>query len=434
MAVRSFFIIFLLALSCLNAADLPDHPLILSELIDIALKNNPNTRYAWWDAYRAAAAVGGAKSAYYPNVDLLLKANNGRDFKYLNGPDTSYTILGADITLSYILLDFGVTKADLQSTKSALLAAQWQNSWVIQKVILEVLKNTYTLLHSQKALEAALISYKEAETVFKASKELNIAGLVPVTDLYTSESLFIQMKMECVKQRSQVTIEKGRLATSLGLPVLTDIEIAPIEISTSPALYCISTLIDQAHQQRADLLKKRAQYDESLFIKNKIQASYRSKLSLKGSVGANHALHDRTNGAQYQIFLGWTTPIFNGFETSYQNRIAYANTKMNSESLAELELQIAQEILQNSCSLEVAKELLLLAEENLKSVTKAYNGVLEKYRVGKENIFDLSSSQRQLAQARLYYNEAETQLLVAIANLAYSTGTLGVNLKTGSKI
>src|ERR1700720_252818 len=38
----------------------------LAELIDIAERNNPDTRVAWERARQAAAAVGLSESAYYP--------------------------------------------------------------------------------------------------------------------------------------------------------------------------------------------------------------------------------------------------------------------------------------------------------------------------------------------------------------------------------
>src|SRR5713101_9725469 len=40
----------------------------LAELIDIAERNNPETRVAWERARQAAAAVGLSESAYYPFI------------------------------------------------------------------------------------------------------------------------------------------------------------------------------------------------------------------------------------------------------------------------------------------------------------------------------------------------------------------------------
>ena len=120
------FITTLLISASLSAAPTIDHPLTITELVDIALENNPSTQQAWWNANRAAAALGSAKSAYYPKVDVEGIAQNGRDFKFINGPDTDYTILGGDLVLSLMLYDYGARKANVNAAKMSLLAANWQ--------------------------------------------------------------------------------------------------------------------------------------------------------------------------------------------------------------------------------------------------------------------------------------------------------------------
>lgn len=108
----------------------------------------------------------------------------------------------------------------------------------------------------------------------------------------------------------------------------------------------------------------------------------------------------------------------------YQNRIAYADTQISTEQLLELQLDISLEVLTYSRTLRAAQEMLPDAEDNLQNSVKAYEGVLDKYKAGKEGIAELSIAQRQLAAARVRYSDVKTKLLVSIANLAYATGTL----------
>src|SRR5437899_11013395 len=49
----------------------------LAELIDIAERNNPDTRVAWKHAPQAAAAIGLSESTYYP----LLVASAAQDYE-----------------------------------------------------------------------------------------------------------------------------------------------------------------------------------------------------------------------------------------------------------------------------------------------------------------------------------------------------------------
>src|SRR5258708_20377169 len=52
----------------------------LAELIDIAERNNPETRVAWERARQAAAAVGLSESAYYPFLVASAAAGYDRAF------------------------------------------------------------------------------------------------------------------------------------------------------------------------------------------------------------------------------------------------------------------------------------------------------------------------------------------------------------------
>src|SRR6266478_1591048 len=52
----------------------------LAELIDIAQRNNPETRVAWERARQAAAAVGLSESAYYPFLVASAAAGYDRAF------------------------------------------------------------------------------------------------------------------------------------------------------------------------------------------------------------------------------------------------------------------------------------------------------------------------------------------------------------------
>ena len=74
-----FLFIFsaLLAISGnLASEELPARPLTMTELVDIALQNNPSTKQAWWNARRAAAALG-AVLHFVPHPRPLLAPREG---------------------------------------------------------------------------------------------------------------------------------------------------------------------------------------------------------------------------------------------------------------------------------------------------------------------------------------------------------------------
>jgi len=419
-----------LLFSGLQADCVSDQPLTLAELVNIALENNPSTKQAWWNANRAAAAVGNAKSNYYPNIGFAARATNGRDFKFINGPDTSYTIVGADLYLTMLLFDFGERKANVDMAKSSLLAANWQMDWNIQKVMVKVLEHAYSTLLAQEILQAAEISLKEAEKMLNAAKELNRTGLTPVTDVYTTQATYLQFKMDLLQEQASLDIQKAKLAASLGLSATTPLTIEVPETAAYQQIECTELLVAAALRQRSDLVAKQARVQQLIFNQIRTNASYLPKVGISGAGGYNKYLQDKSTDAQYRISIDLKIPFFNGFETMYQNRMAYADTQISNTDLLDLQIDISLEVMTHSRTLQAAQEMLPEAEQNLKSAVKAYEGVLDKYKAGKEGITEVSWAQRQLAAARVRYSEVKTKLLVSIANLAYATGTLAPYTET----
>lgn len=411
-------------IATLSAAPNIQKPLILAELVDIALENHPATRQSWWYAQRAKAAIGIAQSTYYPSIDLEASVINGRDFKFLNGPDVNYTIVGADLTLSMLLLDFGERSATIDAAKKALLAANWQSNWTMQKVIVKVLESAYATLHAQEEVQATQTTLGDAERLLYAAKELNRAGLTSVSDVYTSQVSYSQAKMELTQQKALLDIQRGKLATSLGLSADEPVELAPIANVLECPKQRTADLIALAYRQRADLQAKRANLSETYSQQKVARSAYGPKLYFSGFGGANRMLHDKTDAAKYGVSLNLEIPLFSGFETVYNNRLAYSETQISAEELAELQLDISIEVLTYSRTVEATQEMLPDALESLNNAIKAYEGVLEKYKAGKERIAEVSNALRQLAAARVRYSDVKTRLLVAIANLAYATGTL----------
>ena len=323
-----------------------------------------------------------------------------------------------------VLFDFGERQAGVTSAKMTLLSANWQTDFTLQKVMVNVLENAYMALYYQDALNAYNLSLKEAEKMVKSGKDLNQSGLKPISDVYTYQATLAQLQMDVAHQKALLDIQKGKLAASLGFSADTDIPLAPIGQLPIPQQTQTGVLIALAKEQRADLMAKRAKLSASLADLEKARTAYYPKISLTSRAGSDHDLHDKAHGAHYRIGLNFEMPLFDGFDTAYRNRMAYADSQITEEELARLELEIALEVLTRSRTLEEAQETLGYAEDNLKNAQQAFEAVVDKYSAGKEGIAEVSNTQRQLALARVRYSEVKTKWLVSIANLAYATGTL----------
>ena len=146
-------VFFFLLLPIVFCASISGEELSLAELIDIALKNNPETEKVWSNVKRYQAVLGIAKSNEYPHLNAKGKVAHSREVKFPNGPNTNFTTAGAELNLNYLLCDFGETRASVRAAKEGLNAAKWWADFAIQKVIAEVSANYYELLNARVLLE-----------------------------------------------------------------------------------------------------------------------------------------------------------------------------------------------------------------------------------------------------------------------------------------
>jgi outer membrane protein len=400
--------------------------LSLAELVDIALKNNPETEQVWWNTKRARAVVGIAESSNYPDLDLKGGLSHAREKKFPNGPNTVFTSYSAELCLSYLLYDFGERRAEIEATKEALNSAKWSSDFAIQSIIYKVSANYYQYLNAQELLKTKESSLKDAELILKSAEDLHKAGLRLVNDLNTSKAALAQIQMDLAEQRAQVAISYGNLLTVLGLSIETQLNVQPMPEEMQDPRFSegVSTLISMAQEKRADLLAKKANVAE---MKARVRRANRAplpKLRALGEGGWLQYTRHQGNSYNYSAGVALGMPIFKGFEYTYQKRLALANAEMSTAELKELQEEIALEVLTYSESVKAAQEALKWSQEYVDEATKSYEGSLESYKAGLQNIFDLLQTQRYLSDARIKRAQAKTQWLVSLAELAFATGSI----------
>lgn len=331
--------------------------------------------------------------------------------------------------LAYLLYDFGERRAACEAAKAALNAANWQSDWTLQKVMYNVIYNTYTYLNSQEQLTSRLASLQDANTSLEAAMELQRAGLRSVTDICAINAVVSDMKMSIALQDAETKIAQGKLAASLGLDVDSQLSIAslPDPQLDSVMQTGLKSLIDAAQQKRSDLMAKRFDLQQKIAQQSRVNKACLPKLSVSGDTGYRRYFEDKANGYNYNIGLFLDVPLFNGFEQIYQKKIALSDVQLSEIEIERMELEIALEVLTYSYWFNAAQDVLQLAHENLQNSIKTFNGVLDKYKAGTQSIFDLTAAQKQLAEARLKKGDAKTRWYRSLAQLAYATGTIMPN-------
>jgi len=97
--------------------------LTLPDIVELGLRNNPETRLAWANAEAAAAAYGSARGEWLPTIDGDVSAQRIKTVASAGRVSVEQSVLAPSATLSYLLLDFGGRTGRVSGAKQRLLAA-----------------------------------------------------------------------------------------------------------------------------------------------------------------------------------------------------------------------------------------------------------------------------------------------------------------------
>ena len=418
-------VFFFLLLPIVFCASISGEELSLAELIDIALKNNPETEKVWSNVKRYQAVLGIAKSNEYPHLNAKGKVAHSREVKFPNGPNTNFTTAGAELNLNYLLCDFGETRASVRAAKEGLNAAKWWADFAIQKVIAEVSANYYELLNARVLLETRESSFNDAKMILDAVEELRAVGLRSENDYITVKAAVSEILMNMAQQKAAAAISYGKLLTSLGVPIETklDVQTKPEGLQNPLFKEGIETLLAVAQDQRADLMAKQAVVADMNARVDRAKRAPLPKLHVLGQAGWMEYGKHQGNAYNYSAGLALDVPLFKGFEYTYQKRQALADAEISAAELKELQNAVALEVLSYSETVKAAAETMRYSEEFFADALKSYDNSLESYKAGLINIFDLLQAQRHLADARNRRAQTRTVWLVALSQLAFAIGS-----------
>jgi outer membrane protein len=408
----------------------------LSELVNIAEQNNPQTRVAWENARARAADLGISKSTLYPTLAAAALAGSTRNDIFFGPIFQRQTVetFSPVFILDYIVFDFGRRTQEIDISRSNLLAANFQFNDTHRNVIFQVMQTYYRLLDTKGLEEAADANLKNAQTVLAAAEARLQNGLATLPDVLESRSAAAQADYDLQAAIGAVEIAHGDLANALGISPTTQFQVESIQNIKMPDSIAdtVETSIDKALAKRPDLLQRVAQLRAAGAEVKAAHRDYFPTLSLDGQAGLAHAYGEQEQlpGVysptqetwNAQLSLTWT--LFDGLARENRVARAEANKKQAAASVDAIRDQVENQVWAAYSTARTALRQQKAAAALLESATESYNAALESYNYGVRSQIDVVSAQKTLADARTADVTARTQLLTGLAALSFQTGDL----------
>jgi outer membrane protein len=400
--------------------------LILADAVDIALHNHPATRAAWESAKAAAANVGVHKGQYYPTLGLDLSVSES--YRTQSAPTGQHLIFGPNLTLSYLVIDFGGRSASVDGARQALMAADWMHNSVIQDIVLQVELAYDQYVAAKALLEAQHAIVAAAQAGLDAASARRNAGAGTIADELQARTALSKAQLTLQSTEGAVRIARGALAAALNLPATTDLDVqtfaldAPIQALTAT----VETFIDNALGKRPDLQAARARWLSAQAHATEMRSAALPSLSLAASVGRNFI-----DGFSNSIDVVFGTlllhfPLFTGFSQTYAIQQAQAEAEASRAQASVLENQIVLQVFTAYVTLQTAANRTFTAAELVANATQSATVALERYEAGIGTIIELLTAQATLADARAGEILARLDWYASLAQLAHDTGLLGL--------
>jgi len=398
----------------------------LNDLIDLALRNNPDTRAAWSAARSAAADLGSRRGSYYPTI-FAQESSTRQKGSAVGGQFTFHsTTTNPSIVLNYLLLDFGGRKAAVEESRQALIAANWSHNAAIQDSVLRVQQAYYQYLNARALEVAEQAAVQEAQTSLDAATRRHDAGLSTIADVLQARTALSQARLALETVQGQIQVIRGVLATAVGLPANTsfDVEIPLQEVPLERGTEQVDRLIEQAQARRPDLAAARALVLKAQANLDQARAQNRPTLTTSVNGGRIFYAPDYNFQDTYGLAFMLTVPIFNGLTYHYNVFKAEADAETSRAQLESLQQQAIFQVWNSYYNQKTATQRVQTTRDLLESARQSYEVVSARYRAGVGSILDVLTAESALADARALEAQARTDWFLSMAQLAHDTGSL----------
>jgi TolC family type I secretion outer membrane protein len=401
------------------AEAMPQDALNLSDVVNLALCNNPQTREVWASSRVQAAQVGASKGSYLPGLSLSASGNR-------NSPGTSQRSVG--LTLSYLLYDFGTRAANLENARQLLAAASATQDSTVQAVFLAAVQAYYQTQATQAALDAAHEAERAAKQSFAAAEARYLAGSATPADKLQAQTAYSQATLNRITTDGNLKKTGGALANIIGLEANRDVSLAAANTEVVPASFDqdVNALIEEAKRQRPDLIAAEAQVKATEASADAARAAGKPSISLNASTNQINSAGATSRGSSLGVSI--SVPLFAGYAPTYRVRAAEAQVEAQQARTERVRLQVALDVWNAWQNLVTATQSLRTTADLLGSATQSERVALGRYQAGVGSMLDVLNAQSVLASARQQRIQSLLDWNVGRAALAQSMGSLDGSL------
>lgn len=402
----------------------------LDKALEIALNDNPTIKVAeeeialkkvghkeTWQNLLPEASISGTWNHTITAAEMNL---DGRSFKM--GKDNSNTVSGA-LNISLPIFAPAVYRAMSMSKTDIELAVEKSRASK-QDLVNQVTKAYYQLMLAQDSYEVLQKSYDLAEENFNIVNAKYEQGAVSEFDKISAEVQMRSVKPNLISAGNAVRLSKLQLKVLMGITANVDIKINDSLANYETAVFA-NQLDNQVHEglvnnttlKQLDLNRKTLQQN----IKS-LRTNFMPTLGMNFSYQYQSLNNDNWDvfsydwGGSSSVVFSLSIPLYkaSNFTKLKSNRIQIRQLDFDR---IDVERKLNMEITSYRDNMEASSEQVSSNKENVMQAEKAVQIAGKRYEVGKGTVLELNTSQVQLTEAELTYNQSIYDYLISKADL-----------------
>ena len=410
-------------------------PMSLVQLTDLALQLNPRTRQAWAAARAEAMGVGVEAADQLPQLGLLLNFNRQQSASQTTGNEVpAQNRYGPNLTLGWVLYDFGQRAAEVEAQRYRLLAANLAQNRALQDVAFQVEQAYYRVLGFEALAKATREQLRSFETGLDATRRRRDSGLATIGDVYRAETAAGQARLLVQRTEGELGKSRGALNSAVGLPVNFPLQLRqweerpPVrEISQS-----VDSLLGRIKTERPDLVAAEARALSARASAKAAAAAGKPSFEFAGTAGRVEFTDSRPGVDTFTLGVLLRIPIFTGYRDTYNIRRAEAVAEQAESARDQLYRQAELDVWQAYFDLQTAATNVNSSSSLVKSATQSAESAVARYKGGLGSLLDMITAQSDETQSRVLLIQSHLDWYTALARLNFALGASDPLLKAGT--
>jgi outer membrane protein len=408
----------------------PGGPLSLAQAMQTALCLNPQARAAGAAIRVQASAVGEARAAYFPKLNIGVNRLFSRTaYTDSDLPDDDRVGTNRSVNLTWRLYDFGARGASLDVAHQLLRAATASRDATLQKLLAAVVETYFDAVTTQATHGARVEAVRLARSTLAATERREALGAAAGSDVLQARAALARAQLAAQRARGEQVKAASVLAYVMGLPGTVPLALPNgLDVPDAPAVEDLAHWLAEAQAGHPGIRAAQAQREAAVA---KVSAT-----RAEGWPSLEFSRADQVNGLPSQGFgatrsrvttygLALSIPLFEGFARVYKVSGAQAQAEQSDASLQNTVLQVSMEVVKAHADATAALDNLQASATLVEAAQAAVGSATRRYDKGVSDILELLTSQNALADAQQERIRCLAEWHAARLKLAAAAGVLG---------